>query len=290
MLCTVGDLVTDVVVKLSGPPVRGTDTPAQIMQTQGGSAANVALSAIRAELPCRFVGRVGEDDRGLSLIRVLEDAGVDVVAQRHGITGSIVVLVDADGERSFLTDRGAATELTIDPELVLDGVSWVHLPGYSFGGGAIAESCQLLVAEAKDRGIPVSVTTASESFLRDFGREEFLQLIDVIAPKAVFANTPEAAFALAGGSHFPNTEWSVITAGGGATTITHRTGDHRSIRPPDVEVVDSTGAGDSFAGAFIASMLRNETPLQAVEAGHASSASTLLRLGAGSGHPATKEL
>jgi sugar/nucleoside kinase (ribokinase family) len=106
----------------------------------------------------------------------------------------------------------------------------------------------------------------------------------------VFANSPEAQYVLAGGSSFPSTEWSVITAGARATTVTHISGEHRSIRPPPVDVVDSTGAGDSFAGAFIAAMLRNETPLQAVDAGHASSASTLLRLGAGSAHPAMKEL
>src|SRR5688572_17833675 len=112
MLCAVGDLVEDVVVLLDGPPARGTDTTARISRHRGGSAANVAVAAAAAsrEKRARFVGHVGADDLGDRLLAELAAAGVDLAVTRGGHTGSIVVLVDPDGERTMLTDRGASPD------------------------------------------------------------------------------------------------------------------------------------------------------------------------------------
>src|SRR5690606_9313660 len=130
MLCTIGDLVEDVVVWLRADPVRGTDTNARIFRRRGGSAANVAALAALAGGTSRFVGQVGADSVGEAMVAALKAAGVHTHITSSGTTGTIVVLVDHEGERTMLTDRGAATQLASAPPNVLDGVRILHVPAY----------------------------------------------------------------------------------------------------------------------------------------------------------------
>ncbi|NBV81949.1 MAG: carbohydrate kinase family protein, partial [Actinobacteria bacterium] len=109
MLCAVGDLIEDIVVQLHGEINRDTDTPAAITRRRGGSAANVAYFAAKLTGRSRFVGCVGDDPLGDSLVAQLSRHGVDVRGERHGRTGSIVVVATTDGNRTMLTDRGSAT-------------------------------------------------------------------------------------------------------------------------------------------------------------------------------------
>ena len=108
VLCAVGDLVEDIVVWLAGAPGEGTDTEARVFRRRGGSAANVAALCAANGTPARFVGHVGADDLGDRLLATLSASGVDVRVRRGGRTGTIVVLVAPGGERTMLTDRGAA--------------------------------------------------------------------------------------------------------------------------------------------------------------------------------------
>src|SRR5688572_24603757 len=107
----IGDLLEDVVVWVAGAPVEGTDNPATIRRSRGGSGANVAAAAAAAGAAARFVGRVGVDGAGDALVAQLAAAGVDVRVQRGGRTGCVVVLVDGAGERTMFPDRAAAAEL-----------------------------------------------------------------------------------------------------------------------------------------------------------------------------------
>src|SRR5690606_15725897 len=98
VLTVIGDLLEDIVVWTTAPQRRGTDNPAVVTRSRGGSAANVAARAA-TRTPSRFVGRVGDDPAGVLLVEALDAAGVDVRVQRGGRTGSVVVIVDpGDGE------------------------------------------------------------------------------------------------------------------------------------------------------------------------------------------------
>ena len=177
LICAVGDLLTDVVVHLDRDPQRGTDTTARIDHLRGGSAANVALAAAASGGRGRFVGQVGDDERGRWLIDQLRKAGVETMVVERGTTGTIVVLVDSSGERSFLTDRGAAAHLATVPDGALDDVDILHIPAYSLTSGGLAETCHQLIGEAVDRAIPISISTSSVAALAEFGREQFHQKI-----------------------------------------------------------------------------------------------------------------
>ena len=96
----------------------------------------------------------------------LGDEGVDVDAvRRRGRTGSIVVLVDSQGERSFLTDPGDARALDEPQQAWLDGVDVLHVPLYSFvgrpdrGDGVHADA---LGALAIDRGLDRPVVVGGD--------------------------------------------------------------------------------------------------------------------------------
>ncbi|MFM8836066.1 MAG: PfkB family carbohydrate kinase [Actinomycetota bacterium] len=140
MLCVIGDLVEDVVVWLPQKLSYGTDTPAKIVRTRGGSAANVAVFAAAISSPdrpgSRLIAQVGDDDLGERLVAELVDADVDPCVVRSGRTGSIVVIVSPDGERTMITDRAAAIELADAPVGWSTGVSILHVPAYSLFSGS----------------------------------------------------------------------------------------------------------------------------------------------------------
>ena len=82
-------------------------------------------------MPTRFVGRVGDDDAGRLLTAELAAAGVDVRVQRRAAsTGTIVVLVTPDGERTMFPDRGAAAALRHIDRSWLERTAVLHLPAY----------------------------------------------------------------------------------------------------------------------------------------------------------------
>ena len=127
-----GDLVLDVVLMASVPIESGTDIPGRVEIRQGGSAANVARWLARLGLRSQLVCAVGRDGAGRSLVAQLQKDGVTVRAVRIAghRTGRIGVLVAPSGERSFVADRRAATQMKADdlkPER-LDGLELIHLP------------------------------------------------------------------------------------------------------------------------------------------------------------------
>ncbi len=268
LICSVGDLVSDVIVHLTSDPQRGTDTAARIQVVRGGSAANVCAAVVSAGGRGRFIGQVGDDAPGRDLAASLTAAGVDTHITMRGTTGTIVALVDASGERSFLTDRGASLHLGSVRPTVLDDVDVLHVPLYSLLSGELAESTQLLIGEALDRGIAFSLGTSSVAALREFGRSEFLALVKNLQPDLVFANLPEARYALQGHPWFVGAKATVVTAGSRAARYTQPDGSDHRRDPEAAEVSDTTGAGDAFTAGFLVAWRGGGLPQEWLDAGH----------------------
>jgi sugar/nucleoside kinase (ribokinase family) len=282
MLCTVGDLVEDVVVWMPRAPRRGTDTPSRVDRARGGSAANVAVFAAAIGLPSRFVGQVGDDALGAQLVTELRRHHVDVVTRHEGRTGSIVVLVTPDGERTMLSDRGAATALAAVHPSVLEGVTALHVPAYSLTVDPLAAATLALLGEATSRGIAITVDASSVAVLEEFGTEEFVGLLEHIRPLVLFCNRDEAT-ALGVGSQAPapGVTHTVIKAGAGPTTVVRSDGVTQRVPVrPVAHIVDTTGAGDAFAAGYLRALLAEHGPTVCAEAGHVVAARVLARPGA----------
>ncbi|MHC0432616.1 carbohydrate kinase family protein [Streptomyces sp. O3] len=288
-LLVVGDVVTDVVARHRTPLAPGTDTAADIRALPGGAGANAACwAAYTGCSEVRLLARVGADSAAWHE-RALADAGVRarLVVDPQASTGTVICLVDADAERTFLTDSGAVLRLSPDDwsPALLDGVGRLHLSGYLFFAEPSRSLARLALSTARARGVPVSVDPASAGFLADLGVAPFLAVAagaDVLLPNrdeaAVLTgltDPSEAAAKLSG--QFP----LVVAKQGAAGALVARAGGApRHIPPRPARALDTTGAGDAFTGAFLAALLAGTTDTAAAAEGCRAGAQAVARVGA----------
>ncbi len=283
MLAVVGDLVEDVVVWANEPVRLATDTSARVFRARGGSGANVAALAA-GQVPTRFIGRIGADAAGEALVAELRSSGVDVRVQREGRTGTVVLLVDAEGERTMFPDRAAAATLDGVDDAWLDGVAWMHVPAYGFELEPMRSEVVRLAAEARARGARVSIDASSTGLLASLGVDAALRLIRRTAPEVLFANEAEAELlGLAGGGEMAASVAPIVVVKHGPLPTDVIVGGDLAARV-DVEPVpgirDLTGAGDAFAAGYLAATLLGADAAAACRAGHDCAASVLSHPGA----------
>jgi sugar/nucleoside kinase (ribokinase family) len=279
VLVAVGDLVEDIVVWSAGPARHATDNPAVIRRTRGGSAANVAAFA-SALMPARFIGCVGADPVGEALTSELTGRGVDVRVQRRGRTGTIVVLVDSEGERTMYPDRAAAAELADVPGDWLESAAILHVPSYCFAAEPAGTSVLRLIQHAGQAGIPVSLDASSTGMIEEHGLARYLDLVASIRPSVFFANAREARLLDVTRPQFAKT-MTVVKNGAGPTIVTQPGAAPSAVPVPKVlPARDSTGAGDAFAAGFLAALVHGADPVEAALAGHALARSVLFSPGA----------
>lgn len=273
-ICTLGDLLMDVIVRLEGPLARAADAPARTRAGAGGQAANVAAWVAHLGGRARFVGVRSRDPVGSLVARDLEDRGVEVAGPVVDAgTGIVVALVDTEGERTMATDRGVATSLApedLDPGWFA-GCDRLHLSGYSLMRSPIDAAALRASREARAAGARISVDLSSWSAIRDFGVERFRERLAAVAPDVVFANEEELD--VVGGD--PGVPVLVVKKGASGCDV--RWSGGRAAYPAlPATVVDTTGAGDAFAAGF----LLGETAEDAALGALAAAAACVARVGA----------
>ena len=186
-----------------GPLARGSDRRASITVQPGGSAANQAAWLASFGVGVDFVARVGAADLESETAR-FKAIGVTphLVGDPGHETGRLIALIDADGERSFLTDRGAneALEARDIPDALIASASHINLSGYSFFAPSPRAAVLDVMRRAGEKS--VSIDPASAEFLREVGADNFLAWTQ--GATILFPNEEEAA--ILAGSDDPETQ------------------------------------------------------------------------------------
>jgi sugar/nucleoside kinase (ribokinase family) len=292
-LLVVGDVVTDVVARHLAPIAAGTDTTADIVVRPGGSGANTASWAAHLGADARLLTRAGYDT-GRWHIAELRRPGVrpHVRVDPDHPTAVVIAMVDATGERTMLTNRGAGGR--IGPadwdDGVLDGVGHLHISGYTLFAEPGLDLVRLAVRAAVARRVRISVDPASAGFLRGFGPGRFLRetaAASIVVPNqdeaAALTGEPDPARAAAALSEHYGAAAVKLGPGGALLAVAGRV-RHRAPAVP-AAAVDSTGAGDAFAAGLLTALLAGHSPESALEAGCAAGAMAVTRLGGRPGPP-----
>jgi len=245
LVCALGDLTLDVIVRLAGPIAVGGDTDAEIRIGPGGQAANVAAWAAGLGASARFVGKTGADDAGGLVRSKLTAYGVDVLGPIEGRNGSICSLVSPDGNRSMAADRGSARELRadeLDPAWFAD-CDVLHVSGYALMHEPVRGAALHAAGLARSAGAGITADLASWSAIRDSGVDAFSDALRALAPEVVFANEEEERIV---DRSFVDAFWIVKHGARGCSF-----GEDEREALPVERVLDTTGAGDALAAGWI---------------------------------------
>ena len=274
-LCSLGDFAWDVLIRTNQELLKGGDTFGEVMLMPGGSAANVAVWASRCGMPTTFVGKIGRDRMGQMAVENLDNEGVHahLISSDAHLTGSVAVFVDHTGERSMVSGHGADFFLLPSelPVPVITGASHLHLTAWSFFTDPPRSASRRAAKLAQDAGATLSFDPGSFQMIGDMGVDTFLEVtsdlgIDVFLPNKeegamLTGETEPHAIAAALAERYPGALIMLKLDADGA--LVFEDGEATHIPPATNNLVDATGAGDSFAGSFLAKYLSGSTAVEA---------------------------
>lgn len=247
----------------------------------GGKGANTAVAAARLGADVALLGAVGDDPYGELLKRSLEESGVhtDSVRTSDRPTGIAYITVTPDGENSILVSPGANSALR-PGDVDLDGAEIVVL-----SLEIPLETVEHAVAEAAGKGVKTLLNLSPAAELS----AKTLQRLDVL-----LVNEHEAAFLLGGETDFPKLldlgpKAAVVTLGAKGAAVVTADGV-TEVSSPKVEAVDTTGAGDAFAGALATALAKGDGLADAARKAVKVAAITVTRQGAQPSYPTASEL
>jgi sugar/nucleoside kinase (ribokinase family) len=236
--------------------------------SSGGSAANTAASLASLGGDVRFVGKVADDELGRVFADDIRAVGVayDTPPGEAGgpATGRCLVLVSADAEKTMCTSLGAGA--TIDPaDLHFDAIAAagaLYVEGYLVGPPDTTKTVQEAISVARRNATMVAFSASDPGWVA-FQRDALVDVLDHV--DVLFANEPEA-LGLSGRDELDGAvAWLLercptvaVTLGAEGCLIARRDGGR--VRVPAVpvdDVVDSTGAGDSFAAGFLYGLMHD---------------------------------
>ncbi len=259
-----------VLAKLNGRPLH---------RCAGGSAANTIVAVADFGGTSAFVGKVGNDEVGEFFLSDMRELGIKIdVEPAPEPTGTCAVLITDDAQRTMLTNLGASVTLTehdIDEELI-KASKYIYVEGYLFTGENTKAAAYRAMDLAKKHGIKVAFT-ASDPFLINMMRDEIWELItgpvdllfcNEVEAKSLTGESDPIACAKLIHDHAENV---ALTLGHKGSIVMHG-GEVFPIEGVAVEAIDTTGAGDMYAGAMLYGITNGMSWRQAGHlASHASS-------------------
>ena len=221
----------------------------------GGSAGNAMLALANMGAKPGFIGRVADDDMGRFFRQNCADCGIEArLLTAEGHSGVANTFITPDAERTFATYLGVAGGLSacdITPEL-FSGYQLLHIEGYLVQDNALIEK---VCRTAKEMGLRTSIDLASYNVVKDnlsVLRDLVAKYIDI-----VFANEEEAAALTGGDAEASATlmarfcQTAVVKLGARGAIACSQGQCYRAPGLSVAQVIDTSGAGDSFAAGFL---------------------------------------
>lgn len=270
----IGSVNLDLVAKAPRLPVPGeTVTGASLFRFPGGKGANQALAAQRLGASVRLVACVGEDAAADEALALLREGGVDLSAcsaLADAATGTALIAVAPDGENQIVVAPGANARLTPDRVPPLDSDAVI---------------CQLEV--------PVdTITSVAERFDGFFcinlAPARHIDVAALQRADLVVVNESESAWY--GVALQACCGMIATTRGAGTATVERGGAVIAEARPPAVDAVDTTGAGDTFTAALTVALVEGRPPQEALEFACTAGALATTRVGAQPALPCREDL
>ncbi|QEG00603.1 5-dehydro-2-deoxygluconokinase [Stieleria maiorica] len=224
----------------------------------GGSAANTIVALAEFGGSAGFIGKVGGDAIGEFFLKDMSDLGVSIqVTPADQPTGTCAVLITEDAQRTMLTNLAASTSLgpeDIDEHKIASS-KYVYVEGYLLTGETTKAAAYKAFELAQKHNVKVAFT-ASDPFLVNLIRDEIWDLIT--GPVDLFFCNEEEAKSLTGETDalrcavkiHEHCENVALTLGGKGSIVMHG-GEEFPIEGVKVDAIDTTGAGDMYAGAML---------------------------------------
>jgi sugar/nucleoside kinase (ribokinase family) len=239
-----------VLAQLSGAPLN---------HCAGGSAANTIVALAEMGGSAAFAGKVGSDEIGDFFLNDLRSLGIDyrVPRAQEGQTGTCAILITPDAQRTMLTNLAVSTTLgpeDVDAKIIAKS-KYVYVEGYLLTGESTKAAAYRAMELAKQAGVKVAFS-ASDPFLINLLRGEIWDLIT--GPVDLFFCNEEEAKSLTGHKDpvqcaamiHEHAENVALTLGSNGSILMHG-GETIPIEGVAAEAIDTTGAGDMYAGALL---------------------------------------
>lgn len=265
-----GILVADVIARpVDAYPRRGELTLCtQMRPSIGGCAANTGIGLQKLGVPTAVMGKVGSDGFGDFVRGVLTSHGLDtegVATSRTVDTSATMVMIAADGERSFIHCIGANAEITLDDINwdIIGSAKLLHIAGSLLMAGFDGEPCAAVLQRARSMGVRTCLDTAWDATGRwmqlikptlphlDYFVPSFSEARRCVEDYPIDSSDPRAVARV-----FQDEGVGVVALKMGEEGSYIRDGDQEWQLPPfHVQAVDATGAGDAFAAGFLAGVM-----------------------------------
>ena len=228
----------------------------------GGSGANTIIAASYFGLDTFYSCKVADDDNGDFYRDNLAAAGVDYPRALHnaesGTTGKCLVLITPDAERSMNTFLGISAELSVnelDSE-ALDQSRWTYIEGYLVSSPTGRAAAIELRQQAEARGVKTALSLSDPMMVQLF-HDGLKEMIGDNGVDLLFCNRDEAlkfcntdSLETAAETLRNHSRAFAITLGADGALLWDGEREHR-VASPKVKAIDTNGAGDMFAGAFL---------------------------------------
>lgn len=285
----VGSINVDVFARAPRLPGAGQTVLGSLAEVlPGGKGANQAVAALRMGIPVALVGAVGTDEFAKISKSFLEREGFETtwISQVDGPTGTAVIVVDQAGENSIVTIPGANSSVSsssiADVRFTSNDVCLLQ--------DEIPEEANLAVINAAKA---VGATTVLNlAPYRPTDTELLANTTYLVVNETEFAGLVQAGYAeltrprvmemLAEGIGIAD---NILVTLGSDGVVARINGQVIDLPAHSVNVVDTTGAGDAFCGAFGAALARGSSPLEAVRIANAAAALSVQVPGAGPSMP-----